>query len=64
MEYHGVGFCCNRRIEKYRNHYLRHSRHLAEMDINVHGNPLVILSAYMPHDASTENKRLAAWGNV
>ena len=60
-DHHGVGFCHNRRTEKYRNHYLQHSSHLAEMEINMHGEPLVILSAYMPHDASNEIKRLAAW---
>ena len=27
----------------------------------MHGNPLVILTAYMPHDASAEIERLAAW---
>ena len=27
----------------------------------MHGNPLVILSAHMPHDASAEIERLAAW---
>ena len=27
----------------------------------MHGNPFVILTAYMPHDASAEIKRLAAW---
>ena len=27
----------------------------------MHGNPLVILSACMPHDASNEINRLAAW---
>ena len=30
----------------------------------MHGNPLVILTAYMPHDASAENKRLAAWEEI
>ena len=25
------------------------------------GNPLVILTAYMPHDAAAEIKRLTAW---
>ena len=40
-DHHGVGFCYNRRIEKYRNHYLQHSSHVAEMEINMHGNPLV-----------------------
>ena len=59
-DHHGVGFCYNRRIEKYRNHYIQHSSHLAEIEINMHGNPLVMLTAYMPHDASAEIKRLAA----
>ena len=30
----------------------------------MHGNPLVILTAYMPHDASAEIKRLAAWEEI
>ena len=60
-DHHGVGCCYNRRIEKYRNHYIQHSSHLAEMEINMHGNQLVILTAHMPHDASAEIKRLAAW---
>ena len=60
-DHHGVGICYNRSIENYRNHYIQHSSHLAEIEINMHGNPLVILSAYMPHDASNEVKRLAAW---
>ena len=30
----------------------------------MHGNPLVVLSAYMPHDASNERNRLAAWEEV
>ena len=63
-DHHGVGFCYNRKVEKYRNHYMQHSSHLAEIEINMHGNPLVILSAYMPHDASTETGRLAAWGHM
>ena len=42
-------------------HYIQHSSHLAEMEIHMHGNPLVILTAYMPHDASAETKRLTAW---
>ena len=67
-EHHGVGSCYNRRVEKYRNHYLQHSSHIAEIEINMHGNPLVILSLYMPHDASNEIKRHnmphAAWGKM
>ena len=60
-DHHGVGFCYSRKLEKYRNHYTQHSSHLSEMEINMHGNPLVVLSAYMPHDASEETNRLAAW---
>ena len=61
---HGVGFCYNRRIGKYRNHYIQHSSHLAEMGINMHGNPLVILTAYMPRDASAEINRVATWEDM
>ena len=43
------------------NHYLQHSSHLAEIEINMHGNTLVALSAYMPHHAPNEIKRLTAW---
>jgi hypothetical protein len=63
-DHHGVGFCYSRKIEKYRNHYVQHSSHLAEIEVNMHGNPLVILTAYMPHDASDETNRLAAWEEV
>ena len=41
-DHHGVGFCYKRGIGKYRNHYIQHSSHLAEMEINMHGKPLVI----------------------
>ena len=60
-DHHGVCFCYNIRIAKYRNHYIQHSSRLAETEINMHGNPLAILSAYMPHAASNEINRLAAW---
>ena len=38
-DHHGVGFCSTRRIEKYRNYYIQHSGHLAEMEINMQGDP-------------------------
>ena len=63
-DHHGVGFCYSRRIEKYSNHYIQHSSHLAEIEINMHGNPLVILSAYMPHDASNKIKLFTAWEDM
>ena len=56
-----VSVTIRRRIDKYRNHYLQHSSHLAEMEINMHGNPLVIHTAYMPHDASDGIQQFVAW---
>eukprot|EP00972_Heterocapsa_arctica_P064261 9483984-Heterocapsa_arctica.AAC.1 len=35
-----------------------------EIEINMHGNPLVIITAYMPHDGVNEDKRLPIWGNL
>eukprot|EP00972_Heterocapsa_arctica_P087350 12882241-Heterocapsa_arctica.AAC.1 len=32
--------------------------------INMRGNSLVIMTAYMPHDGVNEDKRLPAWGNL
>ena len=63
-DYHGVGICYRRRVEKYRNHYIQHTSHLAEIDINMHGNPLLILSVYIPHDAANADSRIAAWDRL
>eukprot|EP00972_Heterocapsa_arctica_P113150 16435647-Heterocapsa_arctica.AAC.1 len=30
----------------------------------MHGNPLVIMTAYMPHDGVKEDKRLPVWENL
>ena len=35
-DHQGVGFCYNRKIEKYSNHYIEHRSHLAEMEIHMH----------------------------
>ena len=63
-DYHGVGICYRRSIETYRNHYIQHTSHLAEIEINMHGNPLVIFSAYIPHDAANAEARVAAWDEL
>ena len=61
-DYHRVGY--RRRIEKYRHHYIQHTSHLAEIEINMHGNPLVIHSEYIPHDAVNADSRIAAWDGL
>ena len=35
-----------------------------EIDINMHGNPFVVMCAYMPHDAVHEDSRLKVWENL
>eukprot|EP00972_Heterocapsa_arctica_P011594 1698268-Heterocapsa_arctica.AAC.1 len=35
-----------------------------EIDINTRGNPLVIFTAYMPHDGDNEDMRLPTWENL
>ena len=59
-EHHGVGFCFSHN-RKYRNHYIQHSSHLVEMEINNHGNNLVILGVYIPHDLVHEPTRTNIW---
>ena len=49
---------------KYRNHYIQHSSHLVEMEINSHGNNLVILGVYIPHDLVHEPTRTNIWENL
>ena len=60
----GVGFCYKRTFEKYRTNYLQISGNIATMELSMHGNPLVIISCYLPHDAVLQHiqpKRTAAW---
>ena len=60
----GVGFCYKRTFEKYRTSCLQISSNVATMELSVHGNPLVIISCYLPHDAVlqlVQPKRTAAW---
>ena len=47
----GVGFCYKRTFEKYRTNHLQISGNIATMELSMHGNPLVIISCYLPHDA-------------
>ena len=56
-EHWGVGICHRNFIEKFRNRYKQTSSNLTPMEINMHGNPLIIISAYISHDDSDNNSR-------
>ena len=34
------------------------------MEINMHGNPLIIISVYIPHDDSDDNSRDRVWEDL
>ena len=34
------------------------------MEINMHGNPMIIISTYIPHDDSDNNSRDRAWEDL
>ena len=34
------------------------------MELNMHGNPLVIASIYVPHDQTADNQRHKAWESI
>ena len=60
----GAGLCYKRTYEKYRANYLKISSNVATMELCMHGNPLVIISCYLPRDAVLQHvqpKRTAAW---
>ena len=42
---------------KYRNYYKQISSNIMSMEINMHGNPMIIISTYIPHDDSDNNSR-------
>ena len=56
-EHWGVGICYRNYVKKYRNHYKQISSNIMSMEINMHGNPLIIISVYTPHDDSDSNSR-------
>ena len=60
----GVGFCFRNGFEKYRTNYIQINSNVATLELSMHGNPLVIISAYLPHDAVLplqQPRRTAAW---
>ena len=60
-------YCYKITFEKYRTNYLQVSSNVATMELSMHGNPLVIISCYLPHDAVLQHiqpKRTAAWDEL
>eukprot|EP00972_Heterocapsa_arctica_P064101 9457859-Heterocapsa_arctica.AAC.1 len=48
-------------MERFRNYYQQVDSNMMEIEINMHGDPLVIMSAYIPHDGVHEDSRLKLW---
>ena len=63
-EHWGAGVCCRNYMDKYRNYYKQISSYIMSMEINMHGNPMIIISAYIPHDDSDNNSRDRAWEDL
>ena len=60
-EHHGVGICYNNEIQQFRNNYTQICSHIMTIETNVHGNPMVIASTYIPHDQTPDIPRQHAW---
>ena len=60
-EHHGVGIWYSNKIHKYRNNYKHIDSHIMTIAINMHGDPLVIASTYIPHDQTPNIPRQPAW---
>ena len=59
-----VGFCFRNGFEKYRTSYIQINSNVTTLELSMHGSPLVIISAYLPHDAVLplqQPRRIAAW---
>ena len=64
-EHWGVGLCYNKYIEKYRNYYRQVSSNMIAMELNMHGNPLIIASVHIPHENTNDERiRQRAWEDL
>ena len=64
-EHWGVGFCYKNYMEKYRDYYRQISSSLIAMELNTHGNPIIIASAYVPHENTNDDRtRQRTWENL
>ena len=59
-----VGICYRNYMGKNRNHYKQISSNIMSMEINTHENPLILISAYIPHDDSDNNSRDRVWEDL
>eukprot|EP00972_Heterocapsa_arctica_P057002 8410641-Heterocapsa_arctica.AAC.1 len=53
-----------RSLDNYRNYYQQVYSNMMEIEINMHGNPLIIITACLPHDGVNEDKRLPIWEHL
>ena len=60
----GVGWRYKDTLEPYRVQYTLHSSTLAEIEFNMKGNRLVLMTAYIPHDQVSEEIRAQSWDNL
>ena len=52
-------------IEKYRDYYRQISSKVTAMELNVHGNPLILASVYIPHGCANDDRtRKRAWEDL
>ena len=49
---------------KYRNYYKQISSNIMSMEIKMHGNPMIIISTYIPHGDSDNNSRDRVWEDL
>ena len=64
-EHWGVGICYNNYMEKYRNYHRQVPSNLIAMELNMHGNPIMVTSAYIPHDSTNDDRiRRRAWEDL
>ena len=64
-EHWGVGICYKNYIEKYRNYYRQVSSNMIAMELNMHGDPLIIASVYIPHENTNDERiRQRAWEDL
>ena len=64
-EHRGVGFYYTSCMEKYRNYYRQISSNLIAMELNTHCNPIIITSAYIPHDNTNDDRiRQRTWEDL
>ena len=60
----GVGWCYKETLEPYRVQFTLHSSTLAEIEFNMQGTRLVLMTAYIPHDQVAEETRAQSWDSL